>query len=67
MTSLGPEVQILAHEAAMVFAQQSPGTPGYNDGPMGPEFGKASPIGIPVVLLMLIATVFYFRKGGRTL
>lgn len=25
--------------------------------PQGPEFGKASPIGIPVVLLLLIVTV----------
>ena len=65
MTSLGPEVQILAHEAAMVLAQQSPGTPGYNDGPMGPEFGKASPIGIPVVLLLLIATVLLVRNMNK--
>jgi glycine betaine/proline transport system ATP-binding protein len=42
-------------QTSMVFAQnQSPGTPGYNDHPMGPEFGKASPIGIPVVLLLLM-------------
>src|SRR5699024_12867075 len=66
MTSLGPDVQILAHEASMVLAQhQSPGTPGYNDGPMGPEFGKASPIGIPLVLLLMIATVLLVRNMNK--
>ena len=66
MTSLGPDVQILAHEASMVLAQhQSPGTPGYNDGPMGPEFGKASPIGIPLVLLLMIATVLFVRNMNK--
>ena len=58
MNVLGPDVQILAYRAIELYAQnQSPGTPGYNDGPRGPEFGKASPIGIPVVLLLLIATI----------
>lgn len=65
MITLGPDVQILAHQAAMVFAQQSPGTPGYNDHPMGPEFGKASPIGIPVVLLLLIVTVLLVRNMNK--
>ncbi|WP_176475138.1 hypothetical protein [Dietzia natronolimnaea] len=66
MITLGPDVQILAHQAAMVFAQnQSPGTPGYNDHPMGPEFGKASPIGIPVVLLLLVATVLLIRNMNK--
>lgn len=65
MSSLGPDVQILAYESAMVLAQQSPGTPGYNDNPIGPEFGKASPIGIPVVLLLLIATVLLIRNMNK--
>lgn len=65
MISLGPDVQILAHQAALVLAQQSPGTPGYNDGPMGPEFGKASPIGIPVILLLLLATVMLIRNMNK--
>lgn len=66
MIALGPDVQILAYQAAQVFAQnQSPGTPGYNDGPKGPEFGKASPIGIPVVLLLLIATVLLVRNMNK--
>lgn len=65
MSTLGPDVQILAYESAMVLAQQSPGTPGYNDNPIGPEFGKASPIGIPVVLLLLIATVLLIRNMNK--
>ena len=66
MTSLGPDVQILAYQSAMVLAQnQSPGTPGYNDNPVGPEFGKASPIGIPVILLLLIATVLLIRNMNK--
>lgn len=66
MNTLGPDVQILAHQAVMIFAQnQSPGTPGYNDGPMGPEFGKASPIGIPLVLLLLIVTVLLVRNMNK--
>lgn len=65
MITLGPDVQILAYQSAMVFAQQSPGTPGYNENPVGPEFGKASPIGIPVVLLLLIATVLLIRNMNK--
>lgn len=66
MITLGPDVQILAYESAMILAQhQSPGTPGYNDNPLGPEFGKASPLGIPVVLLLLIATVLLIRNMNR--
>ncbi|MFJ5871856.1 hypothetical protein ACIQD2_11995 [Dietzia maris] len=66
MITLGPDVQILAYHSAMVLAQnQSPGTPGYNDNPVGPEFGKASPIGIPVILLLLIATVLLIRNMNK--
>lgn len=66
MIAPGPDLQILAYNAAMVFAQnQSPGTPGYNDSPKGPEFGKASPIGIPVVLLLLIATILLVRNMNK--
>lgn len=66
MITLGPDVQILAYESAMILAQnQSPGTPGSNDHPMGPEFGKASPLGIPVVLLLLIATVLLIRNMNK--
>lgn len=62
MSVLGGEasahVQVLAYRAVDLLAQnQSPGTPGYDDSPKGPEFGKASPVGIPIVLLLLIATV----------
>lgn len=66
MITLGPDVQILAYESAMILAQnQSPGTPGYNDNPLGPEFGKASPLGIPLVLLLLIATVLLIRNMNK--
>lgn len=27
------------------------------DAPRGPEFGKASPIGIPIIMVLLIATI----------
>lgn len=43
--------QLMAHSTFVVLAQAEP------EPPEGPEFGKASPIGIPVVLLLLIATV----------
>ena len=66
MISLGPDVHILAYESAMVLAQnQSPGTPGSNDNPVGPEFGKASPIGIVLILLLLIATVLLVRNMNK--
>lgn len=58
IASLPPDVQVLAYSAVNYFAQNhAPGTPGSNDSPKGPEFGKASPVGIPIVLLLLIATV----------
>ena len=66
MITLGPDVQILAYESAMILAQnQSPGTPGSNDHPIGPEIGKTSPLGIPVVLLLLIATVLLIRNMNK--
>ena len=66
MITLGPDVQILAYESMMVLAQnQSPGTPGSTDNPVGPEFGKASPLGIPVVLLLLIATILLIRNMNK--
>ena len=33
----------------------------------GPEFGKASPIGLVVILLLLIATVFLIRSMSKHL
>lgn len=58
MITLGPDVQILAYESVMVVAQnQSPGTPGYNDNPLGPEFGKASPIGLLVLAVLGVAVI----------
>lgn len=43
--------QLAAHQSVVFLAQAQP------EPPEGAEFGKASPIGIPVVLLLLIATV----------
>lgn len=45
------EAQMVAHQSIVLLSQAE------NEPPEGPEFGKASPIGIPVVLLLLIATV----------
>lgn len=42
---------MVAHQSIVFLSQAE------NEPPEGPEFGKASPIGIPVVLLLLIATV----------
>lgn len=40
-----------------VLAQQAPPPPG-----KGEEFGKASPVGLVVVLLLAIATIFLIRS-----
>ena len=45
-----------------VVAQDEPPPPG-----KGPEFGKASPIGLVVILLLLIATVFLVRSMSKHL
>lgn len=39
------------------------------DGPHnnGPDFGKASPIGLAVIVLLLIATLFLLRSMNRQL
>ena len=47
---------------ALVLAQ-NPAPPAEQ----GPEFGKASPIGLVVVLLLLIATVFLVRSMTKHL
>src|SRR5699024_12378511 len=63
---LGPGRQDLAEESAKILAPQpAPGTPGHKRKPVGPEFGKASPLGIPVVLLLLIATVLLIRNMNK--
>lgn len=45
------DAHLALYSTVSVLAQAEP------EPPQGPEFGKASPIGIPVVLLLLIATV----------
>ena len=45
------DAQLAVYQGATILAQAEP------EPPEGAEFGKASPIGIPVVLLLLIVTV----------
>lgn len=45
------DAQLAVYHSATILAQAEP------EPPEGAEFGKASPIGIPVVLLLLIVTV----------
>ncbi|WP_054816233.1 hypothetical protein [Nocardia arizonensis] len=40
---------------------QTPGTP------TGPEFGKASPLGLAIILLLLVGTVLLVRSMNRHL
>jgi hypothetical protein len=47
----------MGHTVALVLAQDPAPPPGKGD-----EFGKASPVGLVVVLLLLIATVFLVRS-----
>src|SRR5699024_12476992 len=54
------------HEASPALAQHRwPATRRYSGGPLGPEFGKASPIGSPLVLLLMIATVLLVRNMNQ--
>lgn len=45
------DAQLAMYQGATILAQAEP------EPPEGAEFGKASPIGIPVVLILLIITV----------
>ena len=45
------DAQLAMYQGATILAQAEP------EPPEGAEFGKASPIGIPVVLLLLIITI----------
>lgn len=45
-----------------VLAQGGPST-----NPTGPEFGKASPLGLAIVLLLLIGTGFLIRSMNKHL
>ncbi|WP_063036513.1 hypothetical protein [Nocardia pseudovaccinii] len=43
----------------LVLLAQSPGTP------TGPEFGKASPLGLVIILVLLAGTVLLVRSMNR--
>lgn len=43
----------------LIFLAQSPGTP------TGPEFGKASPLGLVIILVLLAGTVLLVRSMNR--
>ena len=57
---------VLAAHDVFVLAQ---GTEGAEGGPMGPEFGKASPIGLLILALMGVAVLFagwnFHRRYSR--
>lgn len=52
-----------AHPAVAFLAQEK------TDGPVGPEFGKASPIGLLILVLMGVAVImagwFFHRRYSR--
>ncbi|MET7773478.1 hypothetical protein [Nocardia sp. NPDC005366] len=45
----------------LMLLAQTPGTP------TGPEFGKASPLGLVIVLILLVGTVLLVRSMNRHL
>ena len=45
----------------LALLAQTPGTP------TGPEFGKASPLGLAIVLVLLVGTVLLVRSMNRHL
>ena len=51
-------------QAVALVLAQNPAPPPADQ---GPEFGKASPVGLVVVLLLLIATVFLVRSMTKHL
>lgn len=59
----GADLQLLATE--LLLAQDP--TPAPGEGGTGAEFGKAAPIGLVVVLLLLVATVLLVRSMNRHL
>lgn len=60
---IGAHLALLATDVTSVLAQSDQQQPGGQ----GPEFGKAAPIGLLVVLLLLIATVLLVRSMNRKL
>lgn len=45
----------------LALLAQTPGTP------TGPEFGKASPLGLAIILLLLLGTILLVRSMNRHL
>ncbi len=60
---IGAQLALLATDATTVLAQSDVPQPGGQ----GPEFGKASPVGLVVVLLLLIGTILLVRSMNRKL
>lgn len=56
-------VQLLATE--LVLAQDPTQTPAPNQNSTGAEFGKAGPIGLVIVLLLLIGVILLIRSMNR--
>lgn len=59
MTGLEANLVVLAAQAQTLLAQTDPVPP------EGPEFGKASPIGVPVILILLIVTIALIVNMNR--
>lgn len=62
---IGAQLGLLAVQASTVLAQDDRPDPA--QGGQGAEFGKAAPIGLVVVLLLLIGTVLLVRSMNRRL
>lgn len=60
---IGAHLALLATDATTVLAQSDVQQPGGQ----GPEYGKAAPVGLVLVLLLLIGTVLLVRSMNRKL
>ncbi|GAB2930317.1 hypothetical protein GCM10027047_28560 [Rhodococcus aerolatus] len=60
---IGAHLALLASDVTTVLAQSDVQQPGGQ----GPEYGKAAPVGLVVVLLLLIGTVLLVRSMNRKL
>ena len=61
---IAAQLGLLATEATTVLGQAGPEP---STGGQGPEYGKAAPIGLLVVLLLLVAVVLLVRSMNRKL
>lgn len=60
LVDLGAGPATSAAAQASILAQEPAPPPG-----KGPEFGKASPLGLVVILLLAVATVFLIRSMSK--